>query len=223
MSGREILDWGKSSEGPALFTALAWERLPEFLNSRVSVDWWLDASVSVRLLSEFAALSHLDFIQIPAVRDIKEPRKSVAGLDSAAAIKCVSQLAVIGTWLSMAVVPPVAELRAASPGISPDDVEDDLRDLVSDLLNAGAGAICVRGNDGQSVGETIDGLARLVRHFGRPLVGLSDTAAVSATEGLDVFAVIIGDAWPATGLAMATGDLSQESPLLLQEWIRDRA
>ena len=223
MSGREILDWAQSSDGPALFTALAWERLPEFLNSRVPGDWWLDASVSVRLLSEFAALSHLDVIQVPAVRDMREPRETVAGRDSAAAIECVSQLVVIGTRVTMAVVPPVAVLRAASPGIKPEDVEDDLRDLVSDLLNAGAEAICVRGDDAQAVGDTVDGLTRLVRHFGRALVGLSGALAVSATESLDVFAFAIGDAWPVSGLAMATGDLSQESPLLLQEWIRDRA
>ncbi len=223
MSGREILNRASSAQGGAVFTALAWERLPEFLNSRAPDEWWLEPSFSVRILSEFAALSRLDVIQVPAVRSTTVPRPAVAGADSAAAVECVSQLSVIGVRATMAVVPSVDVLHAASPGMSTEDVEDDLRDLVSELLNAGADAICVHGHGVESIDETIDGLGRVVGHFGRVLVGLTADSAVSATDSIDVSAIRIGDPWPSAGLVMATGDLSQESPILLQEWIRRRA
>ena len=210
MNGRDAWNRVVASDGAAGFTAVAWDRLPEFLNSRAPERWWLVPSFCVRVLSEFAALSRLDLIQIPAVRNSSEPRATVAGPDSAAAVECISQLTVIGTRATMAVVPSI-------------DVEDELRDLVSELLNAGADAICVKGNDAMALAETIEGLGRIVRHFGRVLVGVALDSAVSGTDNLDVFGVRIGDPWPTTGLVMATGDLSQESPILLQEWIRTRA
>lgn len=223
MNGRDAWNRVVASDGAAGFTAVAWDRLPEFLNSRAPERWWLVPSFCVRVLSEFAALSRLDLIQIPAVRNSSEPRATVAGPDSAAAVECISQLTVIGTRATMAVVPSIDVLRAASPGMAAEDVEDELRDLVSELLNAGADAICVKGNDAMALAETIEGLGRIVRHFGRVLVGVALDSAVSGTDNLDVFGVRIGDPWPTTGLVMATGDLSQESPILLQEWIRTRA
>lgn len=123
----------------------------------------------------------------------------------------------------MAVVPAVDILQALVPDALDEDVEDDLCDLVSELLNAGADAICVRGDDASILGETLEGLDRIVRHFGRVLVGVSHEAAVSATAGLVVTAVQTGDPWPSTGLAIATRDLSIASPIDLQEWIQARA
>ncbi|MCG3773939.1 MAG: hypothetical protein JW395_0756 [Nitrospira sp.] len=222
MSSRETLNLASSAERTAVFTALAWERLPEFLNSRAPNEWWLEPSFSVRILSEFAELIRLDVIQVPAVRRTTVPRPAVAGADSAAAVECVSQLSVIGTRATMAVVPSIDLLQIASPGTATEDLEDELRDLVSDLLNAGADAICVHGISIGRIEETIDGLSGVVRHFGRVLVGLTSNSAVSATDRIDVSAIRIGDPWPSAGLVLATGDLSQESPILLQEWIRRR-
>ncbi len=212
-----------SGDGSGAFTALAWERLPEFLNSRAPEQWWLDPSFCVRVLSEFAALCRLDCVQIPAVRGSSGPRSGVSGADSDAATECIAQLTAIGRTATMAVVPAVDILQALAPGVAVEDIEDDLRDLVSELLNAGADAICVRGDDESALGETLEGLDRILRHFGRVLVGISSETAVSTTAGLAVTGVQIGDPWPSTGLVMTISDLSTASPIDLQEWIQARA
>ncbi len=218
------------------FSALAWERLPGFLNLTVPPEWWLDAGYCGRALVEAATLCGSEAIQIPLLK-VPDPAiaadaptartrsyEGLGGRDVKAAFAIVGQLSTLGQFGILGVIPAVSSLHQLWPDVSRDDLEDDTSALVSELFELGADGVVIRGPDEGQVRESTDLVSRLAKHYGRAAIGVTLREAWS-TEGTHSLAVADPEkSWPrlARGVMISVSDLSKRTPRELQDWLASR-
>lgn len=236
MNARESFLAALKGQELVSFSALAWERLPGFLNLTAPPEWWLDAGYCGRALVEAATLCGSEAIQIPLLK-VRDPASAadtptagtreyegLGGRDARAALAIVDQLSTLGQYGILGVIPSVSSLHQLWPDVSRDDLEDDTSALVSGLFELGADGVVIHGPDKGRVRESTDLVSRLARHFGRVAIGATLGEAWS-TEGIHTLAVADPEkAWPRLdkGVMISVSDLSKRTPRELQDWLASR-
>lgn len=219
------------------FSARAWWRLPAFLNSEERPDWWLDAGYCTRALADLATLCGLEAIQIPLLRTREgltggemppppaEPYEALAArAEVGAALAVVDQLTRLDRHGVLGVLPSVPDMLRRWPDESPEELQDDTSEVVSHLFALGADGVIIHGTESADVRATMDPLARLAKHFGRVVLGVTPWEAWSTDSQHAVFSVSPQGPWATIrgGVVLATVDLSLYSPRELKPWLDSR-
>jgi hypothetical protein len=189
---------------------LVWERLPELVRQPAAA-WWRDPTIAQRLLADAAGIAGADALFVLAApgerRGGDDALDALADGDDARAVRdLVARLRASAPFAVVAALPDTATLLRDFAASDEDVAEDALADLARGLLDAGADALAVVGED---VRESARRVAGIGAFYGRPVLAVEPGEAWFASGSEAPVALVEGaGGWPAAGLAITAGDAS---------------
>jgi hypothetical protein len=207
--------------GKAGFVPYGWSQLPSFLQLTAPTRWWSDPDYCQRALTEFGAVCRAEALMIPLldehgveglatqVGDAEDPVEAIAGSDIAAQILALlAQMASVGRFGVVALLPTSAALSAAVGEIESEDAEDALCNLARSALGAGAAAVAVRGEVDDDVAVTVSAVAPVADYFGTVAIGITPARSWVHDGSVELAVVAVGQPWPTAALTVTYDDLS---------------
>jgi hypothetical protein len=225
LTGRQRFEEALAGRAVA-FAPIVWERLPELVH-QPSADWWQDAAIGQRLLTDVAGLAVADAVFVLAALDAAQALSdsgargddaldALAGTPEArCGYELVAQVSSSRPFGVIAGVPDIGRLQAQFGAEEREAAEDALSDLARGYLDAGADALAVIGTDTESVEAAAQRVATVGDFYGRPVLAIRergdtiDAWLQSASRSTIAVVGVTGE-WPgvAAGLVITPGDVS---------------
>lgn len=178
-----------------------------------------------RLIADAAALAGADamfvFVAQEAVRAAAMAGERgdaaidglAAGEDAVRGAAVVACLHEVSRHAVIAAVPPPAVMMRELEGEEPEPAEDAFSDLARGMLEAGADAVAVTGDDAADVGAGVARATGLAQFFSRPVLGvcLAEGAVTGWVAGGGPLRVVsTSGSWPqdCRGVVITAGDVS---------------
>jgi hypothetical protein len=173
--------------------------------------WWRDPTVAQRLLADAAGVAGADAMFVLAAPGEHgggdDALDALADGDDERAVRdLVARLRASAPFAAIAALPDTATLLREFAASDEDVAEDALADLARGLMDAGADALAVVGDD---VRESARRVAGIGAFYGRPVLAVEPGGAWFESGSQAPVALVDGaGGWPAAGLAITAGDVS---------------
>lgn len=205
------------------FAPLVWHHVPEFLGSSATVGWRRDAKEAQGLLTDAGAVCGADALLLPlpdsqvlvdagerAKQDPQLLERVTSLAEIASGLALTERMRRAGRYAIVALLPTLEEFAQAFPQEEPEDLEDGLRDVARESLEAGAVALALV-SSANELTRTVTKLGPISDYFGTSVLAIQSDAPWVHHGNCDIGLVTETGQWPSLthGIVTTAGDVSE--------------